>query len=489
MLDNTLRPAIAEGASAELARRNLLDFGKLVYPEFAAPKHIRYIASLLEDLEAGKIRRLCIATPVRHGKSVICSQLFPAWYLGRRPKENVILASHSESLAVLHSRIAKSIVDDSSQYPFEAKISSDSASVQRWNLTVGGGMYAIGVGGAITGRGANLLILDDALHDGLSESERDSAWTWFSTVAVPRLEPGGRILVVSARMAYDDIMGHLQESEEAAEWKFISLPAICNSEEDLLGRAIGEPLWPERVSLEELESRRVAMGSAAFSCQLQQDPTPSGGTLWDRSWLEHRYDSLPDRRGPQDTRPAWQRNSISLPELDFAPVVIMACDSAWKTGLSNDFSVIVTIMSDGKNFYVMNVWRKRVEYPELLAAVVSQYQAYLPDSLYVEEAASGYALVQDLKRSSGLPIVAVKPDSSKTARAETISPLLEAGRVLFPKSAPWLEETLQELVRFPAARHDDIVDALVLGITKAQSSIARQQTALSMSKLSSWIER
>lgn len=487
MLDNTLRPAIAESASAELARRNLLDFGKLVYPEFQQPPHIKYIASLLEKLEQGSIRRLAIATSVRHGKSVIANQLYVPWLLGRNPRKNIILASHSEALAVMHSRISKNIVSDD-RYPFDVQISSDSASVQRWNLTAGGGEYSIGTGGAVTGRGADFLIGDDILHDGLSETERDSAWRWYSEVAMPRLEPQGRVLVIGARFAFDDIFGRLLESEDAAAWTFISLPAICNSEDDPLGRAIGEALWPERMPIAELESRRREMSSYAFEAQFQQNPVPARGTLFQADWLAHRYTSLPSRSEPVDSRPQWARLSISL-EPEIRPVCIQAIDSAWRDGLGNDYSVIATILADGKDYFVVDIFRKRLVYPDLIRAVYEEYNKHRPDIIYVEEAASGYALVQDLRRSTGLPITGVTPDRSKTARAEVVMPLFESGRVKFPVKASWLDDCISELLRYPAARHDDQLDAIVLAISKATATIARQQTAMSVGKLQGWMER
>jgi hypothetical protein len=225
LIDEKLRPIMGQAAEEELARRRLLNFATRIYPGFETPPHLRYIAELLEKLERGDIRRLCISCTERHGKSVLCSQVFPAFFVGRNPKKNVILASHSEALAILHSRAAKHLVEDD-RWPWpDIALSSDSASVQRWNVSQGGGMYAIGVGGGITGRGSDLLLIDDALHDGLSQAERDSAWLWFTEVAYPRLEPGGRVVVVSARFACDDLVGRIADSEEASEWTFVRFPA------------------------------------------------------------------------------------------------------------------------------------------------------------------------------------------------------------------------------------------------------------------------
>jgi hypothetical protein len=275
---------IVDAVHRELARRSLLDFATLVYPQFETPPHLRLIAGLLEQIERGELRRLQISVPVRHGKSVLASQAFPAWFLGRHPERNVILCSHAEELAVRNSRVAKHLVSDE-RWPFAVELSGDSTAAGRWNTTRGGGVYAIGVGGAITGRGADLLIIDDALHDGLSELERESVYRWYSEVAFPRLEPGGAVIVIGARFAEDDLCGRILESEDGPSWEVVNLPALAE-EGDPLGRALGEPLWPARFSLSEIEMRRVAMGSRAFEAQFQQHPTPAAGAIFQRAWFE-----------------------------------------------------------------------------------------------------------------------------------------------------------------------------------------------------------
>jgi predicted phage terminase large subunit-like protein len=434
--------ALSSVVADELARRRLLDFAQLVYPKFEAPPHIRFIAELLERIEAGTLRNLCVSVPVRHGKSVLCSQVFPAWHMGRHPTDAIILASHSESLAVVNSRAAKHLVEDD-RWPFlDVRMSSDSSSVGRWNVTQGGGVYAVGVGGSITGRGANLLIIDDPLHDALSESERESAWRWFREVAVPRLEPGGSIIVVGARFAGDDVVGRIQDSESASEWTFVRLPALAEAG-DPLGRRMGEALWPQRVSLQEVERRRALMSSNAFEAQFQQNPLPSGGLIFKKEWFERRAYCAPDN--------LWK---------------VMAIDSAWKTGLHNDYSAICTWGTDWKDYYLLDVWHGRVEFPDLRETVTKKYTELRPNLVLCEEAASGYALLQELRRYTGIPIKGLTPRGAKEARAEATTPLFESGKVVLPgQNSAFLDAWLSEHLRFPGAGgHDDFVDTTSLAL-------------------------
>lgn len=439
-----LREALLTASREELARRRLLDFGSLVYPGFQAPAHIRYIAELLEQLDAGSIRKLCVAIPVRHGKSTICSQIFPAWYIGRHPTESIILASHSESLAVLHSRTAKHLIEDD-RWPFEdIRLSSDSASVQRWNVRNGGGLYAIGVGGAITGRGMHVGIVDDALHDGLSDAERDSAWRWFTEIFVPRLEPGGKLIVIGARFASDDLVGRIQEADDSSEWTFVRLPALAE-ENDPLSRAVGEPLWPDRISVAEIEQRRKMMGSFAFAAQLMQDPVPRGGAIFKAEWFENRYDDAPTR---------------------YDAFRIMTIDGAWGSKATNDPSAIACWATDGRRYFLIDSVVQRLEFPDLVPLVMQCYREMKPHAVLAESAASGIPLIAMLSREGSVPISGSTPRGDKLTRAQTVTPLFESGRVWLPRSAPWLSDWITEHLRFTGADRDrdDQVDCTSMAL-------------------------
>ena len=464
---------LQDAARYELARRRLLDFAKLIYPNFAAPPHVRLIADLLEQAERKEKRRITISVPVRHGKSVISSQLFAAWYVGRNPQKNVILASHSEDLAVRNSRIARSFLQDK-RWPFpDVRLATDSQSAARWNTTAGGGVFAIGVGGGITGRGADMLIIDDALHDGLSAAECASAWSWYSEVAVPRLEPGGTVIVIGARFGTTDLIGTILESDDGPNWHVVNLSAIAE-EGDPLGRQPGEALWPERMDLDELEMRRSMMSSHAFEAQFLQRPTPRGGNLLKIEWLSHRYSgSVPQNRRAVTTGAG--PYTTTTEEIDQIHTV-MGCDIAAKTGIANDYSAIVTIKSNERDIFVVDVVRERLEFPALLRRIKEQAEKHKPSRLYVEEASSGFATVQELKYSSGLPVIGVPPRGSKTSRVEALTGLFESGRVKLPEHAPWLDAFIAELLSFPSGKNDDQLDALVLAISMLSALIvdARQ---------------
>lgn len=424
---------------AALARRSLTDFATLLYPNYTTPAHIRLIGQLLERVERGELRRLQISVPVRHGKSVLSSQCFPAWFIGRHPEKNVVLTSHAEELAVRNGRVARHLIEDE-RWPFPGVVlAADSTAAGRWNTKQGGGLYAVGVGGAITGRGADVLIIDDALHDGLSETERRSVFQWYAEVAFPRLEPGGRVVVIGARFAPDDLCGRILDSDDGPNWEVVNLPAIAD-ECDVLGRKPGEVLWPERMDLAELEMRRVAMGSRPFEAQFQQRPSLAAGDLFKRAWFGRRY------REP--------------PKLKDAVVFV---DCAAKTGIANDRSAMALWATDGVDYFLCDAWAERVEFPSLKAKCISFFEAAktrVPQTsaLLVEDASSGIALIQELRRSTAIPVVAIKATQSKVVRAESVTPLFEAGKVVLPESVPWLDAWIEEHIAFPGGRHDDQVD-------------------------------
>ena len=433
--------AVAAAARIELARRSLLDFCRRVYPGWQDAPHLDRIANRLEAVERGECRRFMVNLPPRHGKSTLISQCFPAWFLGRRPSLSIIMATHGAELSERNSRATRELLRDK-RWPFDARLSEDSTSAARWNLVERGGLYAVGVDGSITGRGADLLILDDLQHDSGTDAERESAWRWYCERAIPRLEPGATIVAVGTRFAEDDLFGRLLDGPDASEWEVLRLPAIAE-DDDPMGRAPGEALWPQRIALDELESRKRSMGSRWFACQFQQSPVPSEGNIVKGAWLK-RYEKAPE---------AFEK-------------VVMALDAAAKTGIANDYSALAVLGVRKDGFYLLDVLRKKVEYPELVRLVRAAYDAHSPSAVYVEDASAGVALIQELKRESRLPIVPVKALGSKISRVEGITGMLESGRVFLPTEAPWLVEFERELLAFPNAKHDDMVDAFVLALSQ-----------------------
>jgi predicted phage terminase large subunit-like protein len=460
---------------AEMARRDLLAFARRCYPGFKEPRFVQYLAKLLTDLEQGFVPRLSVACPVRFGKSTLCSQVFPAWYLGRHPKDEIILVSHSEKLAVDHSRRILHMMKDE-KYPFDVKIAEDSHSIQKFNTSQGGRLISLGISAAASGFGASLLLLDDICPEGASENDLEAAWKQLTEAFLPRLNPFGKVLNIGARVSSNDCTGRLMESPDAKSWTFVNLPALAE-DNDPLGRQPGESLWPERFPVEELEQRRLEIGERNFSSLWQGNPLPSGGLTFRTEWLGHRYTTLPTQRA--NIKPTKTEENLEFfygqKPRTTKPFVITSLDSAWSSSPSSDRTAFVTLVCDGVNIFVKDILTGRWDYPDLKQQVLNYYKAQMPDRFYVEEAASGLSLLADLRKESPIPIVGLKVGrDSKVARAESTCAWWESGKILFPNSAPWLPDTLNELQRFPSGRYDDIVDALVRGIIQIQAMLQRE---------------
>jgi predicted phage terminase large subunit-like protein len=431
-----LREAARVRAQQELARRHLGEFLALMLPEYDRSPHVRILVEHLEALEAREIDRLIVVEPPQHGKSLHVSQGLPAWWLGRHPRDNVILASYAAELAERNSRVARGFVSDE-RWPFDTRLSSESSAVGRWHLSDRGGVIAAGVRGAITGFGASLIVVDDALKDAEEASSAtilDSNWEWFTTVAMTRIAPDAAVLLTQTRWAELDLVGRVLNSNGADRWTVLRLPALSEGDDDPLGRPEGEPLWA-KYGRAFLADQRESMGPRAFAALYQGDPIPAKGAVFERAWFNGRWSKLPD-------------------ELR----IVQAVDSAFKDGVGNDFSVIATWASDGRSYFLLDVCRGRWQYPELVRRIKAAAEEWNPERVLIEDKASGQSVVQTLKAETGLPVVPVPAEGSKVSRAESVTGIFEAGKVLLPANDPaWLELWVQEHVKFPAA-HDDQVD-------------------------------
>jgi predicted phage terminase large subunit-like protein len=439
---------IAPFAREELARRRIGDFLTLLLPGYEQPPHVLALCEHLEALERREIARVVVTMPPRHGKTLHVSQALPSWYLGRRPREHVILASHSAELAEQNSRRARGFVLDP-RWPFEAQVSRESAAVGRWHTPDGGGLIAAGVRGAITGFGADLLVVDDPVkdrEDADSEAIRESTWSWWTDVAMTRLHSKAIVLLCQTRWHEDDLTGRVLNSRGADAWTVLSLPAFAE-ENDAIGRVEGEPLWPDRYGVDALEQQRETMGSRSFAALYQQRPAPAEGATFKRSWLEGRFANVPE-----------------------SARVVQAVDASFGKGVASDYSAVITVATDGRSFYVLHAARGRWDFNDLCARIKSEAAAWGPEVVVVEDAAAGQSAIQELKRTTGLPIVPVKPQGSKLARAESVSPLFEAERVFFPADeSRWRDELIEELASFPSGRHDDQVDGLVYALDRLRA--------------------
>ncbi len=465
--------ALSSVARDELARRRLGEFIELLEPSYERARHTMAICDHLEAVERGEIDRLMIFMPPRHGKTMHVSQALPAWVLGRNPRAQIILASYGAELAEGNSRKARSYLR-SDRWPFECKVSEESRAQNRWQTDAGGILIATGCQGGLTGYGADRLIIDDPIRDRAeaeSDSMRESLWAWYSDVARTRLMPNGRIILCETRWHDDDLAGRILNSDDANRWTVLSLPAIAE-EKDTLGRSPGEVLWPERFPVDALPSvERGEMSSSSFAALYQQNPVPAGGAIFKAEWFEHRVELVPASYTIEETKPLPPFAHVTE-KVTTSLEVIQAVDSAWKEGLSNDRSVIATLATDFSDIYVKDLWFGRLEFTSLRRVVINQYDKHLPSRLYVEEAASGYALVNDLRQNTPIPIIGIPPGrDSKESRAQAVTGLFEAGRIKFPRNASWLDELLGEFLRFPHGKHDDIVDAVVLGVRMAWNMI------------------
>ncbi len=445
------RAALAELARAAIARRSMEAFCERMDPLYESTQHTRFINDHLDALQRREIDKLILSVPPRHAKTYLSGERFPAFWLGRNPHDQIIMASYSIDRARASSRKARALIADERWPFFGVALQRGAEGVDEWQTTAGGVFKAAGVGGAVTGFGAHLFVTDDAFKgwaEASSPTINDATWEWFQSTARTRIMRGGAQLVVGTRWRENDVTGRILNSKGASQWTHLRLPAIAE-DGDPLGRAIGDELWPggmasvPSVALGEISSR-------AFASMYQGNPTPDDGDIFKREWFGQRYTAL----APATRAAIW-------------------VDGAWKTGVTNDRSAIAVWQFTGEHYDLVHAWADRVEYPELRAKVRDVYTRFsaslaVRPALCVEDAASGTPLVQELRRD-GLPIIGIPAKGSKAVRAEAIVPLFESKRVRLPASAPWLDDWIEEHMKFPAGAHDDFVDTTSGALDRLQS--------------------
>ena len=431
--------------SLHRARTELDAYCIALHPRYELTQHHRLVIDKLEAIVRGEIDRLMLFLPPRHGKSLLASTLFPAWYLGRHPECSVICASYGQELANDFGRRVRSFVSsDLHRMIFPAScIADDNAAVHRFGLSRGGNYYAVGVGGPITGRGADLLLIDDPLkgsEDAYSVTARRSCRHGSRASPIRDCSPTVRIVLIQTRWHQDDLAGWLLREHAGDNWTVVSLPAIAEPG-DALGRPEGDPLWPSKFPLEALARIREAIGSSAWSALYQQRPIAAEGAIFRKEWL---------------------RTFTGQPE---CYRVIFSLDTAYKQGTSNDYSVIAVWGETQNGFYLLDLVRERLDFPSLKSRTIAKAAYWKPSAVLIEDAASGQSLIQSLNLETRLPILPAKPLGDKESRASAVSPLFESGRVFIPQAAPWLVDFVDEITSFPAAPHDDQVDATTQALT------------------------
>ena len=428
-------------------QEDFLTFVKHVWPEFIEGKHHKKIAEKFNDIANKKIKRLIINMPPRHTKSEFASFLLPAWMVGRRPDLKIIQSTHTTELAIRFGRKAKTLIDSPEyQQMFKTTLREDSQAAGKWETSQGGEYYAAGVGSAITGRGADLLIIDDphSEQDALNMSSMERAYEWYTSGPRQRLQPGGTIVVVMTRWNMKDLTGMLLKSQKelkSDKWELIEFPAILPS---------GKPVWPEYWKKDELEGVKASISIGKWNAQWMQNPTAEEGSLIKREWWK-----------------VWEKDT--MPPLEH---VIQSYDTAFLKKESADYSAITTwgvfrLNEDSPpNLILLDAVKERLEFPELRKKAMEQYRYWNPETVIIESKASGLPLTYEL-RKMGIPVINFTPSrgNDKHARVNACAPIFESGQIWAP-DMKFAEEVVEECASFPYGDHDDLVDSTTQAVMR-----------------------
>jgi len=434
-----------------LGKESFLDFIQHVYPGYKVGPHHLKLIQIFEDIAAGKKKRVIVNIAPRHGKSELISYLAPAWFLGKYPQKKIIMGSHTADLAVNFGRRVRNLVGSEAYkgiFP-QVELQSDSKSASRWGTNFNGEYFAIGVGGALAGRGADLFIIDDPHSEQEAKTGRPDvflpAWEWFQSGPLQRLMPGGAIIIVMTRWSKLDLTGMIvqqtERNEDVDPWEVVEFPAI---KED------GQALWPEFWDVDELLAKKAALDIRYWNAQYMQKPTSEEGALIKREWWQ-----------------IWEKDDP--PECEF---VIMSLDAAQEATTRADYNALTTwgvfYNEETKNFAIilLNAIKKRMEYPELKKLVLEEYREWQPDAFMVEKKSNGSALYQEFRRM-GVPVGEFTPGKGqdKIARVNAVSDLFASG-IVFAPDRRWAKEVIEECNDFPAGTNDDLVDSTTLALLR-----------------------
>jgi predicted phage terminase large subunit-like protein len=424
---------------------DFLYFVQQMWPIFISGKHHAIMADAFERVARGELKRLIINMPPRHTKSEFASFLLPSWFLGRFPHKKIIQTAHTAELAVGFGRKVRNLVtSENYQNVFETKLSSDSKAAGRWNTHMGGDYFAIGVGGAVTGKGADLLIIDDPHSEQEAKQGNaavfDNVYEWFTSGPRQRLQPGGAIIIVMTRWSKRDLTGQIIKNsakDGVDQWETIDFPAILPS---------GTPLWPGFWSLPALEALKSELPVSKWEAQYQQNPTSEEGAIIKRDqWMIWE-----EKRAPP------------------CSYIIQSWDTAFEKNNRADFSACTTwgIFDHPDkhgnlrpNIILLDAFKERMEFPELKGKALEMYKEWEPDTLIVEKRAAGAPLIYEM-RKMGIPMSEFTPGkgNDKISRVNAISDLFASGMVWCPETR-WAEEVMDELASFPNGDHDDLVDS------------------------------
>ena len=433
----------------DVYQKNFLDFVKHVWPSFIEGKHHKIYAEKLQDVADGKSTRLIVNMPPRHTKSEFASYLFPTWMMGRKPTSKIIQATHTSELAVGFGRKVKNLIDseDFKQIFPEINLASDAKASGRWSTNKGGEYYAVGVGGALAGRGADLLIIDDPVseQDALSPTALDNIYEWYTSGPRQRLQPGGSIIIVMTRWSIRDLTAKVLKKQAeggADQWEVVEFPAIFPDTDNVL--------WPEYWKREELEGVRSSIPVSKWNAQYLQNPTAEEGAIIKREWWN-----------------IWENDDP--PHVSY---IIQSYDTAYSKSERADFSAITTwgifnpVEGESEAIILLDAQRGRWDFPELKDVAYKLYNEYDPDMILIEQKATGTPLTHELRRM-GIPVTPFTPSrgADKFTRMNSCAPVFESGMVWRPDTR-FADEVVEECAAFPNGEHDDLADSMTQAILR-----------------------
>tara|TARA_R100000353_G_scaffold139603_1_gene99354 strand:- start:137 stop:1615 length:1479 start_codon:yes stop_codon:yes gene_type:complete len=438
----------------EKAKNEFMCFAHHVYDNFIEGRHHRVIAEKLEQVAQGKLKRLIINMPPRHSKSELASYLMPAWFLGRNPKLKIIQATMNTELATRFGRKVRDLIADPmyTQIFPDTDLKQDSQAAGRWETSKGGEYFAAGVGAAMTGRGADLLIIDDphSEQDALSSTAYDHTYEWYTSGPRQRLQPGGSIIIVQTRWSKKDLTGRLLNEQMkdtmADQWELIEFPAILPS---------GNPVWPEFWNKDELLSVKASLSPTKWNAQWQQNPTSEETAMVKREWWQ-----------------VWTKNKV--PRLKY---ILQSYDTAFSKKETADYTAITTWgifdpdEDNTEHIILLDAQKGRYNFPELKEVAADQYEYWEPDMVLIEAKASGQPLADELLRID-IPVLTYSPGRrkrgggvDKVTRMHMVAPLFEAGRVWAPEET-FAEDVIEEVASFPNGDYDDYCDSMTMALIR-----------------------
>ena len=439
-------------AGLKRAQGSMTSFAHAVYPGFKEGPHHRKLAKIFQAIANGEKKRVIINIAPRMGKSEFSSYLFPAWFLGQYPDKKIIMATHTAGLSEDFGRRVRNLIDSDEYKQIFPKtlVADDQKAAGKWSTSAGGQYYAVGVGGALAGRGADLFVIDDPHSEqdikANSRATFDNAWSWFQTGPLQRLMPGGAIIVIMTRWSLVDLTGRLLQYQmrnpDADQWEIVELPAILPS---------GKSLWPEQWPVEQLEAKKANMDARYWNAQYMQQPTLDSAAFIKRTHWR-----------------IWEKDDP--PQCDF---IIQSWDTAHETKTTSDYTACTTWgvwyneeEGDRPSLILLDAFKDRMEFPELKEVALRQYKEWDPDSFLVEKKAAGAPLIQELRRM-GIPVDEFTPSrgNDKIARVNAVSDLFASGAVWAPDRR-WAKDVIEEIVAFPVGENDDYVDTMTQALLR-----------------------